>query len=290
MLDGAAFVALAALWGASFLFMRVAAPEFGPLTLMLLRCGIGALTLLPIVLWRGDVPALRNALQHSALVGVINSAIPFALLAFAALSLTTGTLSILNGTAPFWGALVGVIWLRDKLTNVQIAGLFIGFAGVLLLAAGGPGDAAASGGAVALAVLAALAATLAYGVAANWTKRHLPSSNALANATGSQLGATAALLAPGLWWWPAQAPSAIAWLAVVLLGIFSTGFAYILYFRLIRNVGPTRAITVTFAIPVFGMFFGWLLLDEQVSALMVAGAAVVIVGCAMTLGLINRKA
>jgi drug/metabolite transporter (DMT)-like permease len=288
-IDVVDFVLLAALWGASFLFMRIAAPQFGALSLMLLRCAIGAVTLLPLLLMSGGFGHLGPTFKMSSLVGVINSAIPFSLFGFAALSVTTGTLSILNATAPIFGAVVAFVWLGEKLTRLQLLGLFIGVAGVIVLVLAGPADADVAGSAVLLAVLAALAAAFAYGIAANLAKRHLSNANALANATGSQIGASLALLIPGLLYWPAANPDAGAWWAVILLGTFCTGIAYILYFRLIKNVGPTRAVTVTFAIPVFGMFFGWIVLNEAVNLLMIIGAVVVVLGCALVTGVIKVR-
>jgi len=284
------FVLLAALWGASFLFMRIAAPQFGPLALMLLRCSIGALTLLPILMMSGGMRELGPTFKMSALVGVINSAIPFSLFAYAALSITTGTLSILNATAPIFGAVVAFVWSREKLTQWQLLGLFIGIAGVIVLVIAGPADVNIDGPTVALAVAAALAAALAYGIAASFAKRYLSTANALANATGSQIGASVVLLIPGLLYWPVSNPDASAWWAVIVLGTLSTGIAYILYFRLIKNVGPTRAVTVTFAIPVFGMFFGWLFLNEAVNPAMIAGAVIVVLGCALVTQVIKAKA
>ena len=281
------FVLLALLWGMSFLFMRVAVPEFGPVSLMLLRCGFGAITLLVILRLHGGFDDLWRNIRVTSFTGVINSAIPFVLLAIAAISLTTGTLSVLNATAPFWGALVGYFWLGERLTAQQVAGLVIGFIGVFVLAVSGPSDVGVSTGASMLAMAAALGATFAYGVAANFAKRYLSNDNALANATGSQIGATVVLLIPGIVMWPAVMPGINAWLSIILLGVFSTGIAYILFFRLIKNLGPTRAITVTFLIPVFGTFFGWLILNETVNMLMVLGAIIVIAGCSLTIKLVE---
>ncbi len=286
-LDIVDFVLLAALWGLSFLFMRVAAPEFGPFALMLLRCGIGAVTLIAVLAYKSGLADLQANIRASSFTGLINSAIPFVLLGVAALTITTGTLSILNATAPFWGALIAYFWLGERLTRWQVLGLAIGFCGVVLLVNTDVGDSGTARSAVMLAIAAALGATFAYGFAANYTKRYLGNTNPLANATGSQLGATVALLIPGIVAWPADNPGMWAWLSVLILGVFSTGFAYILFFRLIKNIGSTKTITVTFAIPVFGMFFGWLVLDEAVTWRMLAGAVVVIVGCALTIRLVD---
>ena len=138
-------------------------------------------------------------------------------------------------------------------------------------------------------MLAALLAACFYGLAASFMRRYLAGVNSLAGATGSQLSASAVLLVPGLLFWPAEMPGLTAWLAVVMLGVFSTGLAYLLYFRLIDSLGPARAMTVTFAIPVFGIFWGAVLLDESVTAMMLAGAVLVVAGCALTVGVWPRK-
>lgn len=284
------YLLLAALWGLSFLFMRMAVPDFGPFSLMLIRCGIGAITLLFILLALGNLGDLRGNLGMACITGVLNSAIPFVLLAVAAFSISTGTLSILNATAPIWGAIVGYFWLHERMTVSQLAGLVIGFFGVLILVQAAPGDTGTSRSTVALAVAAALGATFAYGFAANFAKKYLSASNPLATAAGSQIGATLILLIPGLWWWPAHNPGGDAWLAVILLGVFSTGVAYLLFFRLVKNIGPIRTITVTFAIPVFGMFFGYLILDEVINPAMLMGAVVVVIGCTLTIKLLTIPA
>lgn len=280
------YILLAALWGLSFLFMRVAVPEFGPFSLMLLRCLIGAVTLMLIMLWMGKLAELHNNLAVACVTGVINSAIPFVLLGVAALSITTGTLSILNATAPIWGALIGFVWLRERMTLSQVIGLVSGFVGVAILVKSAPRDPGTTQSVVLLAILATLVATFAYGFAANFSKKYLANSNPLATATGSQIGASVALLVPGWYWWPAANPGSGAWLSVILLGVFSTGVAYLLFFRLIKSIGPIRTITVTFAIPVFGMLFGFLLLGEGINLPMLAGAVVVVTGCMLTIKLL----
>lgn len=283
------FVLLSILWGASFLFMRIAVPEFGPVSLMLLRCGIGALTLLPILALSGTISDLRLTITRSGFVGVINSAIPFVLLAFSALSLTAGALSTLNATAPFWGAVVAYFWLRERLTGWQLVGMLVGISGVAALVNGSSLATVSDQKSLALAVFSALMATLSYGVAANFARKYLSNENALANATGSQIGAAVILLIPGVAMWPESNPGISAWLCILALGVFSTGIAYILYFRLIKNIGPSRAITVTFAIPVFSMFSGWLFLDETVDLTMILSAVVIILGCALTIQIIKPK-
>lgn len=285
------FLLLAALWGASFLFMRVAAPLFGPLPLMLLRCGIGALTLVPLLLLWGHPADLRRHALHIGVVGVLNSAIPFVLFGYAALVLSAGVTSVLNSLSPLWGAGVAFLWLGDRLTRAQLVGLALGVAGVTVLAvAGGTGTGGPppSPGALAAAFVAGLAATAFYGIAANYARRHLKGVDSLAVATGSQMSASAVLLIPGVLLWPADARlDAAAWGSVVVLGTFCTGIAYLLYFSLIASVGATRAIAVTFVIPVFGIVWGAWLLGERFSLATLAGGMVIVLGTALATGVLR---
>ena len=293
--DAAAFVALAAIWGASFLFMRVAAPIFGPVPLMLLRCAVGAATLVPVLLLFGRPEDLVANARHVAIVGVLNSAVPFVLLGVATLVLSAGVTSIMNSLAPLWSAGVAFLWLGDRLTPLQALGLCLGVAGVIVLASGDIDAGAAGGaGAAALPFLAALAATAFYGLSANYARRFLSGVDPLALATGSQLSATLALAVPGLLLWPdlsapGAAPGLVGWGSVLALGTVCTGLAYLLFFHLIGSVGATRTIAVTFAIPVFGVGWGAWLLGERVDAATLAGGAIVVLGTALTTGVLAAR-
>jgi drug/metabolite transporter (DMT)-like permease len=279
---------LAALWGASFLFMRLGAAEFGPVALSAVRVAGATAVLLALLAARGQLDALRRHWRPALLVGVINSALPFLLFSYAALSITAGLSSIFNAATPLFGAVIAWLWLRDKPTPWRIAGLCIGLAGVLGLAwsksgAGGGFKPGGSG----WAVLACIAATVLYGIAASFTKRFLTGVPPLATAAGSQLGASLLLVVPGIVWWPATMPSTNAWLSVIALAVACTGLAYLLYFRLIANIGPSNAIAVTFLIPAFAVLWGWLFLGEGVSAAMVLGCAVIVVGTLLATGLVK---
>ena len=282
------FLVLAMIWGASFLFMRTAAVEFGALLTAGLRVGIAALFLLPLLLLRGQGPVLRAHWKPVFLIGVFNSALPFALYSFAVQHITTGLSSILNATVPLFGAMVAWVWLGDKPTLSRAIGLGIGFLGVSLLAAGEasfkPND---SGIAPLWAVAACLLATLSYGVSANFAKRFIPHVPPLATATGSQMGATLALLVPSLLTIPPGSPSLQAWGALVVAGVISTGVAYILYFRLIDQAGPARALTVTFLVPVFAIAYGVVLLDEHITPWMIVCGLVIVLGTGLASGLLQ---
>jgi len=280
------FIALAAIWGASFLFTRISTVAFGPLATAGLRVGIAALVLVPLMLLRGHAGAFAQHWKTVLLVGVTNSAIPFVCFAFALQSISVGLSSILNATVPLFGALIAWMWLGERPGGSRSVGLALGFAGVALLASQKTGVATGQLDiASALGVLACLLACVCYGISASFTRRYLEGVPSLVAATGSQVGATL-LLAPLTWWfWPAQTPSSSAWLAAIALGVLCTGAAYILYFRLIANAGPSRALSVTFAIPVFAVIYGVVLLGETVSAWMLGCALVIVLGTSLSTGL-----
>lgn len=285
------FVLLAAIWGSSFLFMRLAVVEFGALPTAAVRVAIAAAFLLPILLWKRQGSVLVRHWKPVFLVGLLNSGIPFACYSFALLYITTGLSAILNATVPLFGAVVAWLWLRDRPNASRALGLVIGFAGVALLASGKASfKPDASGVASGWAVVACLVATLCYGISASFTKRYLGGLPPLVTATGSQIGATLGLTLPALWLWPAQTPGAGAWLALVVVGVLCTGIAYILYFRLIENAGPARALAVTFLVPVFALVYGVLLLGETITPLMIGSGLVIIVGTSLSTGLVSLQA
>ena len=280
------FILLAATWGASFLFTRLCVVEFGAIATSVVRVTIAAVFLLVIMLAKGHGPAFRKNWKLTFLVGLTNSAIPFACFSYALLSITTGLSSILNATVPLFGALVAWLWLKDRPNGLRILGLAIGFAGVTLLAwdkASFKSDAA--GQSTGWAVLACLLACVFYAISASFTRRFLGGLPPLVTATGSQCGAALGLALPALWFWPASMPSARAWLALLALGVLCTGLAYILYFRLIENAGPARALAVTFMVPVFAVLYGVVLLGEVVTPWMVLCGAVIVCGTALSTGL-----
>lgn len=278
-------VLLAALWGASFLFMRVGAAEFGALPAAAARVAIATLFLLPIALWRGQGPALVRHWKAIFGVGIFNSGLPFALFCFALLTITGGLAAVLNATAPMFGALVAWAWFSERPRGSRVLGLVIGFVGVVMLAGHTIGLRSGAEGRAALwAVLACLGGCLCYGIAASATRRWLGGVAPLATAAGSQMGATAFLALPAVWLWPVQLPGARAWWALLVLGVLCTGVAYILYFRLIEAAGPARALTVTFLVPVFAAFYGSVFLGEHITSWTLVCAAVIVCGVALSTG------
>jgi drug/metabolite transporter (DMT)-like permease len=282
--------ALAALWGASFLFMRMGAGEFGPVALAGMRVAGASLVLLPLLGWRGEIPALRAHWKAIAIVGVTNSALPFLCFSYAALTINAGLSSIFNAASPLFGALIAWLWLNDRLSGPRVLGLLIGFIGVFGLAYNKASvHAGAQASSTALAIAACIVATVAYGFSVNFTKRYLCGVAPMAVAAGSQLSAALTLALPTLWLWPAPTPSLSAWVSLMLLAVACTGFAYVLYFRLIAHVGPSNAITVTFLIPAFAVAWGALFLGEQVTVPMVIGCGVILLGTGLATGLLASR-
>ncbi len=281
------FVLLAALWGASFLFMRLGASEFGPLPTAGLRVALATLFLWPILLRQGQWPALRRHWRPILAAGLINSAIPFALFSWAVLHIATGLSSILNATAPLFGALVAWIWLGDRISRLRWLGLALGFAGVALLAWRAPAGTGLKTGHAAWAIAACLMASSCYAIAASFARRYLTGIPPLAATTGSQLGATLGLALPALWFWPAQMPGLRAWAAIVAIAVLCTGIAYILYFRLIAHAGPSRALAVTFLAPVFAVVYGAVFLHEAITPWMIGCGLVIVCGTMLSTGLVG---
>jgi drug/metabolite transporter (DMT)-like permease len=277
-------VMLSILWGASFLFMRIAVPEFGAFALAEVRVAIAALVLLPIVMARGNQREIAANWSTLAILGAHNTALPFLLFAYATLYLTAGTAGILNATAPIFAAVVARLWLGEKLSASRALGLVTGIAGIYLLVGDKLSTPSSGAG---LAAVAAIGAALLYGIGGNFARTKAAHISSMTIAGGTQLASALLLLPIAIIAWPENTPSTEAWVAVTLLGILSTGLAYILYFRLIANVGPTNAITVTYLIPVFAMILGAVVIDEAITPPMLMGCAVILLGTALATGLLR---
>ena len=278
-------LALAAIWGGSFLFMRIAAPVLGPAVLIEYRVGFAAL-FLALVAWvfhlRGRSTPLdvRRHWKHYLILGLFNSALPFLLFAFAARTLSASVLSVLNATAPMWGALVGAVWARQPVSRRSALGLLLGTGGVALLVGF---DHVAERPGAGLAVGAALVAAFSYSIASQYAKS-APAVAPFANAHGS-MWAAAILVLPLVAFFPAPGEPTIGIMAAVLaLGVVCSGIAYILYFKLIEEVGTTSALTVTFLNPLFGILWGALFLHEAIGWHTIAGSAIVLLGTALVTG------
>ncbi|MFC0253216.1 DMT family transporter [Massilia consociata] len=280
-------VALAAIWGSSFLFMRIAAPVLGPAVLIEYRVAFAALFLLGVAWFmrrRGKgVPLdLRRHWKHYLILGFFNSALPFLLFAFAARTLSASVLSVLNATAPMFGALVGAVWARQAVSGRSALGLLLGTGGVALLV--GFDHVSERPGAF-VAIGAALVAAFSYSIASQYAKtaRAVPP---FANAHGSMWAATLFVI-PALPFFPAPGEPTVGIMAAVLaLGVLCSGIAYMIYFKLIEEVGTTSALTVTFLNPMFGILWGAIFLHEVIGWHTLVGSAVVLVGTALVTGFV----
>jgi drug/metabolite transporter (DMT)-like permease len=272
--------ALAALWGGSFVFMRYAVPALGPVPLAFARTAIAALALLGFAVVHRNLPDLRTRWRGLAVVGLVNSALPFVLFCFAEQTIAASTAAIFNATSPFFGALAAAVWLGESLTARKVGGMALGLAGVVVLVGWQPEPLDA---ATALAIAACLAAALCYGLAGVYTKRRMQGVSSNALACGSQLAA-ATLLVPVLPLTSIPGP-VTGWVIanVVALAVASTAIAYRIYFRLIADIGPSRALTVTFLIPLFGVLWGFLFLGEAIGPNMLAGGVLIVAGTGLAL-------
>lgn len=268
---------LGAIWGASFMFMRVAANDFGPAPLVEIRLALGALVLLPF-LWRDraaiDLPRRGWKL---AVIGAINSAVPFALFAWAAQRAPAGIGAITNAMAVLFTALVGFLFFGERIGARRAIALLTGFGGVVVLASG-----RTEGASIGWAVAAGCSAAFLYGVGVHLVKRHLAGLPPAAVAAAT-LGSAALLMLPfAIAQWPQQSPPLASWFAAAMLGVLCTGAAYALYYRLIQRIGAARAVTVTYLVPLFAVVWGWTLLGEQPTLTMAIAGLLILGSVAMT--------
>jgi drug/metabolite transporter (DMT)-like permease len=280
--DTIRLLSLAALWGGSFLFMRVAAPVLGAVPTTFGRVALGALGLLAIVAVLRVPARFRGRLPASMMLGVINSGIPFLMFSWAARELPAGYSAILNATTPLMAIVIGAAAFHERITMPKLAGVLLGLAGVWVLTRTGPVQMSRS---TLAAVGACLVATACYGLAGFLTRRWITDRGGLDSrlvALGSQFGAVA-FVAPFLAWQTASAPIAWSaagagvWWSLVLLGLLCTSIAYVLYFRLVADVGPVKALTVTQLVPLFGVLWGWLALGEVLSIAHLVGGGLIAV-------------
>lgn len=269
---------LAAIWGASFLFMRIAAPQMGPIWLIEFRVLVAGLFLLPFLAHSGNLGELRRYWKPLLILGIINSALPFVLLAYASVTLSAGLTAILNATAPLFGVIVAYFWLHERFSLARAAGFIMGFAGVVILIGWENGS---GQGLPYAAVIAALLAAVFYAFGAPYARLKLGAATPLTTATGSQLGAALFLLPLIPFSAPETSPTLNVLLVALALAILTTAVAYILYFHLIQNVGSSKALTVTYLVPLFAMVWAFIFLSEPITPAMIAGCALILGGTAV---------
>jgi len=264
---------LAAIWGASFLFMRLIAPVLGALWTAELRVALAGVAMLAFMAATKRAMHFRANWRQYLILCTLNSALPFALFSYAALTLPAGYSAIVNATSPLWGALVGAVVLGEKLTARKLAGLAIGVVGVAFLVRLGPAQFSPQ---VMIAALACLTAALCYGIAGAYSKKKSVAIAPPQMATGSQLGAALVLL-PFLPLAPVRGEiTPFVLLIVSMLALLCSAVAYFIYFRLIADLGPTKALTVTFLIPLFALLWGALFLNEAINLNTLIGCALVV--------------
>lgn len=283
-IDAFRLIVLSTLWGVSFLFMRVAAPEFGPVPLIMVRMGVAALVLLPLFTVARYRTLFVQHLLPLATLALTNHVIPFSLLAYATLSLEAGFTSLINATTPLFTALIGVMLFAVPVQRQQYWGLGIAFLGVYVLSAdrldfsvGGDG----------WAILAALGATVFYGLAGNYSKARLAHLPVRVVAGGTTLLSSLILLVPAILLWPEQMPSGIAWANAIALAILSTALAFFLYFQLLASAGATATSTVTFLVPVSALGWGYVILGEVLTVQILVGMVVTLLGTGIATRLIR---
>ena len=277
-------LALAAIWGASFLLLKIGAPVLGPITLIEVRVALaaGALALFAVLTGRGV--RLRHRWWQYLVLGAVNAALPFTLIATAELRLASGVAAILNATTPMFTAIWAWAWQKEPLTPAKVSGVFLGIVGVAVLVGAGAGgqDLWTYAG---LSLLAAFS----YGFAGVFAVRHLRGERPLDMAVGQQAGAALWLVVPALLVHPAGPPGAFVALSVLVLAIVCTAAAYLLYFSLIQSVGAVRTLTVTFLVPVFAVLWGALALGEGLTLNMLLGLAIILASVALVAGTTRRR-
>ena len=272
-------LALAALWGGSFICLRIAAPQFGAILLIFLRVSIAALVLVPLIIQSRVIEQIKKAPWAIFFMGLFMSAIPFTLFAYASHALQAGTMVVINATAPIWAALISSKMNDYRLTKSQGVGMAIGLLGVCLIAWSHIG--LKQDGDVALAIFAAMGATFCYGLGSSLGKRYLEEVSPIAITFGSLVFASALLAIPAILFMPSVMPTPDAWITVGILGVGCTAAAYLLFYRLTKTIGGERAIAVTYLQPLFGIAWGVLLLGESISISIVVGGLVILLGTAL---------
>ncbi|MEQ1516307.1 MAG: EamA family transporter [Usitatibacteraceae bacterium] len=279
--DVSRLLCLGAIWGASYSFMRVVAPVFGGFGTMWLRVSIAGLVLLVYALVTREDLHLAKWWKQYVFIGLMNSALPFALIAFAMKTLPAGYGAILNAMAPLFAALFAALMLAEKLTVWRMAGMVLGVAGVAIVIKLGPIPLNLD---TLTAAAACLSAACSYGFIIVYTKKYTKGAPNMGMAVGT-LCLPALLVTPfGLLAVPLVIPPTNVLLSLLGLAVLCSSIAYLLYYRLIRDIGPTKAISATFLIPVFGATWGALFFGETLNSGALIGGAVVLIGVALVLG------
>ena len=268
-------------WGSSFLLIQIGVAEFGPAPLIFLRTMIAGLVLLMVLAFRREVWILFKHWKNFIPLGLLDSSLPYMLSAYAALHIPSGTISVINAVTPLWGALVAWLWLGIHLTAMSALGLLIGLLGITFLV-WERFELALSDST--LALIAAVLGPICYALSACYAKKYLSTFSPFVNATGSSLTSGVLLLPLAWFWWPTEPVSGTAWLTALVLAVLCSAVAYVLYYRLIQHIGPARAMTVSYLVPVVGLFWGWMLMDEHFTLRTLLGVLLIFTGLALANG------
>lgn len=269
---------LASLWGASFLFMRVASPVLGPILLIDLRVLIAGIALILYAAVLRQRPRLLHKWKEYVLLGALNAAIPFCMIAAAELSLDASLAAILNAMTPLFTAIISYVWTRDQFTKRKLAGLVLGILGVAVLVGWNSHQIS---GRMIIAVFLSLGAAFFYGIGSVFSSKGFRGEKPLNLAIGQQLAAGIILLPVAIFFIPNRVPQPDVIFSVLGLALLSTSLGYLFYFHLIMNIGAVKTLSVTFLVPVFGVLWGWLFLHESLSIGTLLGLLIILLSVAM---------
>ena len=273
-------VTLAAIWGSSFVFMRISVEAFGAIALNAVRISVAALFLLGFLLQKKRRVEFIKNWRILLIIGLVNSALPFCLLAYSSLTLSGGTVSILNAITPIFTAWIAHFWLKDTLNRQQMLGLFISISGMCYLVWDKVDWSLASW----LPILAGIVASLSYGFASNATKKYLKEISTMTSSAGSLFFSAIFVVTIALFFLPStQHITSHEWSSAIMLGILCTGIAFMIYFRLVKSIGPARTASVTFLIPIFAFIWGYLFLGEVVTIRMWIATIIILSGMSLVL-------
>ena len=279
---------LAAIWGSSFLFIRISVPWFGPIPLNAARSMVAALALSPLLFGRGRMELIRQYWGHLLVIGIISTALPYTFLSISTEHSSAGFASILNALTPISSVLISRAWLKEPLTLSVVGGICLGFVGVTVMVF--DQGSFETQGLLLIPVAAGLTAAFFYGLTGVYNRRFLSGLPSTLIASGCQVSSALFMLPLALLQWPEQAIPPQGWIVAAVLGVLCTGVAFILYFHLLEAVGIARTVIVTYLIPVFAMLWGFLFLGETVSMKMALGAVLILTGIGLTTGLRRAKA
>lgn len=285
--DAARLVLLAMLWGAALIFLRIAAPVLGPILVIDIRLLLAGLALLPFCAMAKDLSTLRKRAPDLVKFALINSITPFFLFAVATQHITASFAGIINATVPLFGAIVARIWLGDRLNGQRVLGLALGFIGVVVLIGWKPLPNTPQ---VTLGIACALLGSLGWAIGTCFAKKRLSDVKGLTLATGSQLFG-GLLVLPLVPFFPPLAPvTPVVIFATLGLALLSSSLAYLIFFRLLRDIGPAKALTTTYMIPLFTIAGAAVALGEPITLSMLAGCALILAGIALATEFIRLRA